>query len=445
MRLAAIGLCDPGYSEESARAQHTEAVADLRRACGEVIDAGLQPDEIKSAAAMASLVKQHADAPFTALVLMQAAWSRPAAVLQAIRAFPTLPMLLLAPGSPVKSGVIHSTAPIAGVTATVPTLRRHGIKFKLVWSMPGKPIDAKEYMPFLHAAQTVQRLRGAKLAMIGFGDMRLQTTGFDVQEIHEKFGVEVESLDMLELKAAMDAMPKAEVESQRAALTGSWSHSGEAKVTDALRKQAIMYLVLSRWAKDRNYAGFSIKCPTGVAAVMGMTPCLAGCLLARTMPYVCENDIPGLLGQLALGTMSNQISAYWEFYEMLEDGILLGCCGFSPEAMLAEPLKVRFYDSFVTGAACCSRIRTGPYTLARLGKDTANRFVLSWTEGEAHEPPAWCEEALGAPQHPSVRFVPEVPADQFVRNVLAQHVAVSAGRWAAEMAEFANILDIARV
>ena len=64
-------------------------------------------------------------------------------------------------------------------------------------------------------------------------------------------------------------------------------------------------------------------------------------------------------------------------------------------------------------------------------------------QGQGLEPPAWCEEALGLPQHPSVKFVPQVPVDQVMRSVLAQHFAVVPGSWGEALAEFANIKGIA--
>ena len=443
MRIGTIGLCDPGYSEKLARAQHAASVTRLKRSVRDVVDAGLQPDEHLSKQAVAELVKRHAADPFDALVLIQAAWSRPAVLLQVVRAFPALPMVLYAPGSPLVDGVIRSIAPAAGATASEPILRRHGIPFKYVWSAPGEAVEETEYMPFLRAAGAFRKLRGTKLGMIGFGDMRLQSTGFDVQELHETFGVEVESRDMLELQKEMDAIRPGDVSRTLKRLTADWAFEGQAAKPAALTKVVAMFTVLDRWAKESGYIGLSIKCPTGVAAQMGITPCLVGSLLAQRYHYVCENDVPGLLGQVILGLLSDQMSAYWEFYEVLADSILFGCCGFSPESFLREPLRVRTFEGFLTGMACCSRIKTGPYTVARLGKGADGRYVMVCAEGEGNDPPAWCEDCLGEPQHPSVRFVPDVPVADFMRSALAQHVAVVSGRWAGALREFKAIAGIA--
>jgi L-fucose isomerase-like protein len=350
-------------------------------------------------------------------------------------------MLLYSPGGEIIQGVIRSTAPAAGAGASLHILHRHGIPCKYVWSAPGKSIAPESYLPFLRAARAVRRLRGMKLGMVGFGDMRLQSTGFDVQEIHESFGVEVESLDMLELEKGMQSLTADEVARQTEALTAGWVFDGKPP-REGLQKVVAAYLYLDRLATERGYAGVSIKCPTGVAQTMGMTPCLVGCLLARTRHYVCENDIPGLLTQVMLGAISDQPSTYLELYEILDDGLLLGCCGFCPEALLAEPLKVRTFESFFAGMACCSRIKMGPYTVARLGKARDGRFIAQCADGAATEPPAWCEEALGPPQHPSVKFRPDQPLAEFLQGILAQHLAVVPGHWAKAFGEFARLAGI---
>lgn len=443
MRIATIGLCDPDYSEDLARTQHSDAVVLLKKSVPDIVDAGLQPDEYKSKKVMTTLLKQHAENPFDALFLMQVAWARPAVLLQIIRAFPSLPMILYSPGSPVSNdGVIRSIAPAAGAGSTLPVLRRHGVKFKYVWSAPGQAIDEAEFMPFLRAAHAKRKLRGTKLGMVGFGDMRLQSTGFDVQEVHETFGVEVESVDMLEVQKEMDALDSSELDRQYKALTREWSYHGKKPDLKALKKVIAMFTVLDRWADQRGYVGLSIKCPTGVSANMGITPCLVGCLLARKYHYVCENDIPGLLCQVILGLLSDQMSTYWEFYEIFHDALLLGCCGFGPEVFLSEPLKVRTFEGFLVGMACCSSVKHGPYTIARLGKTPDGRYIVKYTEGDAAAPPAWCEDCLGQPQHPSVKFVPEVPVAEFVQEMLSQHVAVVPGRWAESFREFAKLTDI---
>ncbi|MBI2437711.1 MAG: hypothetical protein HYV36_02720, partial [Lentisphaerae bacterium] len=85
----------------------------------------------------------------------------------------------------------------------------------------------------------------------------------------------------------------------------------------------------------------------------------------------------------------------------------------------------------MTGLACCSRVKNGPYTLARLGKAADGGYLMTCMEGAATDPSMWCEDCLGEPQHPSVLFKPDdLSVTEYLRSALAQHVAVVPGRWA---------------
>ena len=443
MRAGAIGVGHPGYVEELAQQRHREAVAQVSRTVPDLVDVGLHCDESLGSAAVDRLVKEHADKPFDALFLTQVSWAPPAIVLQLVRALPQLPMILYSPGGKIEKEVIHSIAPAAGAGSTLPVLRSHGIKFKYVWSEPDRPIEEATFLPFLRAAAAVRRLRGAKLGMVGFGDMRLQTSAFNVQELHRTFGVEVESVDMLELQKAMNALGEQSVLEQAEKLTAGWKYHDDRTPSPASWIKVIgAYLVLDRWASERGWVGVSIKCPTGVAAHMGFTPCMVGCLLARKYHFVCENDIPGLLTQVILGLLSGATSTYWELYEILKDGILMGCCGFCPESLLDEPMKVRVIEEFFSGLGCCARVKQGPYTLGRIGRDCQGKFLFHRTEGEAIQPPAWFEVPVGMPQHPSVNFLPDVPNEILLQSLLAQHFGVVPGRWKGYVNEFANLLGI---
>lgn len=438
-RIAAFGLCDPGYSEEVALRQHKTAVNELHKTFADIVDAGLQTDETKSPDAVAMLAKADVEKPFDVIFVVQAAWSRPAVLLQLLRAFPGKPMVLYSPGSPVEKGVIRSIAPAAGATASINILKRHLVPFQYVYSAPATPVKTDDFMPFVRAARAKRMLSGSKIGMVGFGDMRLQNTGFDIQELHERLGVEVDAIDMLEVWQEMQKISDREAQALAQKLTAAWNYHGKRPSAEAFGKMIRFFAVVERWAGERKISALSIKCPTGVTKTMGITPCLIGCLLGRKYHYVCENDVPGALTQLALGLISNQMTAYWEYYEILESSILFGCCGFVPESFLDEPFNIRILEGFMTGMACCSRVKPGQYTIARMGKEIDGRYNIYFTDGMAVDSPAWYEDCAGLPKHPSVAYSPKLPLKAILDVVTAQHVAVTPGNWTSELNEFSKM------
>jgi L-fucose isomerase-like protein len=93
----------------------------------------------------------------------------------------------------------------------------------------------------------------------------------------------------------------------------------------------------------------------------------------------------------------------------------------------------------MTGMACCSAVKTGEYTIARVGKEIDGQYNMYFTKGQADKPPQWYEDAAGLPGHPSVLYNPDLPVNRILEVVTAQHVAVTPGNWLQELEEFAKI------
>ena len=275
--------------------------------------------------------------------------------------------------------------------------------------------------------------------------MRLQATAFDIQELHRTFGVEVDAVDVLELQKEMSSLDERSLAEQTQMLTAAWKYHDEKKPSaETLKKVIGAYVVLDRWASERGWIGLDTKCVTGLAPQMGFTPCMTGSLLSRKYFYQCENDIPGLLTQVILGLLSGTMTGYWELYEILTEGLLLGCCGFCPESLLDEAVKIRVFGDYFPGMmGCCTRYKLGPCTLGRIGKNAEGEYLFHCVEGEAAEPPRWYEDAVGMPQHPSVTFVPEVPIARLLEQILAQHFAIAYGHWQESVVEFTKLAGIA--
>ena len=87
-------------------------------------------------------------------------------------------------------------------------------------------------------------------------------------------------------------------------------------------------------------------------------------------------------------------------------------------------------------------VRPGPYTLGRIGRNREGNYLFHRVEGQAVAPPPWFEVPVGMPQHPSVVFLPDVPREHLLANLLAQHFGVVPGRWKDSVDEFAGMAGI---
>jgi len=143
--------------------------------------------------------------------------------------------------------------------------------------------------------------------------------------------------------------------------------------------------------------------------------------------------------------LTGQIGAYLEFYEFLEDGVLMGAPDYVPPEVVDGPVKVMptAFGQFGEGLLNVSKVKTGRVTIARLACG-AGRYAIHAVTGEATTPFAWEEAgwAPPAPQLPSLQIRLDEPMETFAQKVLAQHYIVSYGDNTAPLADLCKLLGV---
>jgi L-fucose isomerase-like protein len=142
-------------------------------------------------------------------------WTEVRGVTRVLLEFRDKPVVLYSFGGFTEGDTLISPAAGAGATAIRYPLEQWGFKFKYFFNAPDSPMDVDSIVKFGRAVQTAKKLRYARVGMVGFNDMGLYTTGFNVARMRKMLGPEVESIDMLQLDRKMveleDETVKAEV------------------------------------------------------------------------------------------------------------------------------------------------------------------------------------------------------------------------------------------
>ena len=163
---------------------------------------------------------------------------------------------------------------------------------------------------------------------------------------------------------------------------------------------------------------------------------------------VPENDALGAVTQLITGYATGQISAYMEFYEFMEDRVLIGVPDYVPKEVIDGPLKVlpTSFGKLSEGILNISKVKTGKVTLARLGY-SGNDYMMHIITGTAVEPRSW--EEIGweppAPQLPSLEVILDVGIDDFAQRVMSQHYIVTYGDNTKVLKDMCRLLDIKNI
>lgn len=373
-------------------------------------------------------------------------WIDPRAATRLLYTFRNEPVVLYSKGGFTEEGTLISPAAGAGSTALRFPMERWGMKYKYLFNGPDQPMDVKGILRFGRAARAMKKLRKSRVGILGFNDMGLYTTGFNVTTLRGVTGVEVESFDMLQLERKMHALDERQVREEMRRITAEWEYPLGKPSDEAIERSIRLYLATLEICKEKNFSAVSYKCVEGIPAHMGAVHSVPSALVATAgYPYVDENDVGNLVAELMLKYLSDETVTFLEHYEHHPDWILLGVDGFIPMQLIRGKPKVKPISTvLLQGLVFCSSMRTGRLTLACLSEVDAG-FRMHIVTGEGREPPQWVEMGVPLPSWPSVRFYPDGSVRSILDHVQSQHFAAVFGDFADELADLCYLLGIQTV
>ena len=152
-------------------------------------------------------------------------WVDTRGVFAVLHEFKHEPMVLYSFGGFTdEKGTLISPAAGAGSTSIRLPMQLMGIKFKYLFNAPDSPMNVEGIKKFGKAAQVMKALRKARLGMIGYNDMGLYSTGYNPTRMRNELGVEIESVDMLQLQKKMQSLTGDEVEQAVNEITKDWEY-----------------------------------------------------------------------------------------------------------------------------------------------------------------------------------------------------------------------------
>jgi L-fucose isomerase len=373
-------------------------------------------------------------------------WIEVRGVTRVLMAFRDRPLLLYSMGGFTEGNTLICPAAGAGVAAIRYPLERWGFRFKHLFNAPDAPVDVEGIVKFGRAARAERLLRSGRVGMIGFNDMGMFTTDFSVVKLRDRIGLEVESLDMLQLLRRMEALEAAEVKKEIARVTAKWEYPLGEPRQEVLERVFRMYLATVQICREKNFSGFSYKCVDGVDAELGLTHAVPSALVASAgIPYVDENDIGNLVAELMLKWLTGREPMFLEHYDHHPEWILLGEDGYIPDAFIEGRPQIKNVSTVLLGGiAHCSKLKLGRMTLACLAED-ADGYRMHIVSGEGREPPQWVEMGVPLPSWPSVKFYTDVPVRRILDHVQSQHFAAVPGDCVEELKDLCGLLGIKAV
>jgi L-fucose isomerase-like protein len=422
-----------------------EACRLLAAAGIDLVRAGQVSDD-PSGAGVAKAVQDLTGQDFDFLILCVAGWIPSHAVIATLSPFRHMPMLLWGLTGWHERGKLVTTADQAGTSALRKPMEDMGLQFRYFYEIHDRPIDVQRIARYARACRAARLLQGARIGQMGYRDMNLYGTMFDGMSLRGRIGIEMEFMEMLEMVQRAEKVPAAAVQEVIARVKRNWVFQKEAEPA-TLEKGAAWYLAIRDKAKERGWLGVSLIDVDGFKKLLGFPPSMIFTLLSED-PALCtvpENDSLGAVTQVMARLLTGQIAAYFEFYEFMQDRVLVGVPDFVPTGVVDGKVTVlpsKFGD-FGEGVLNVSKVKTGRVTMCRLTA-TGDRYAMHMVTGEAVTPRDWeeCGWAPPAPRLPSLEVILDGSVEEFAQKVLSQHYIVLYGDVTGEVAELCRLLDI---
>lgn len=445
VKAGLIGFGEVNTPRDVLERKFASASAELSTLGWDSVSAGIVTDDpayLEADAAAAALRGSDCDV----LVLCVVGWIPTHAVIRALEPFRAVPMVVWGLAGDIEGGRLVTPAGQAGTTGLCFAMRELGFRFLFVYSVAGRPSPLAAIDAYARAAMTARRLRDIRIGSMGYRDMLLYGTMFDGLSLRREIGPEVETFEMLEIVREAGRADARDVRAVVEYCRANWRFDKDAD--DALLERgARYYLALEKKVRERGYEAVTLIDVDGMKKLEGFPPAMVFMLLAdRT--GVCttpENDVIGNVTQLMVRGLTGQAAHYMEFYEFMEDRVLIGVPDYIPAEAAEGAVRVlpTAFGLMSGSLLNTSKVRCGRVTLVRL---IAGRrgYQLHVASGEAVQPSPWeeCGWAPPAPQLPSLEVILDTPVEAFAQKVSSQHTIVAYGDITGELAHLASLLNI---
>lgn len=391
-------------------------------------------DEVK--AALPLLTAQ----PVDVLVVLQATFADSTMIMEIARAVDA-PLLLWAVPEARTGGRLRLNS-LCGINLAGHALKRAGYSYQYVYADPDDITAVDKVEALARAGRVRWMLRDTRIGRIGEHPAGFDTCAVDVDDLRERFGVEVVQVALDSVFAGMRQTEHSAVAAVRDRVQAQVAGLDTLDQT-ALDGTLSAYLTLRQLADGQNLRGLAVRCWPEFFTQAGCAACGALSLLSDELtPCSCEVDVNGTLTQLILQWLSGEPAFLTDLVAVDADqnGLVLWHCGLAPLSM-ADPAVQP------TGTIHSNRrlpllmqfpLKPGVVTVARLSMATGSfRLVVG------------VAEMLSAPMSFSgtsgvLRFARPADAvlDTIMTEGLEHHFSLTYGDHVTALLALANMLNL---
>jgi len=353
--------------------------------------------------------------------------------------------------NPKKMTIKHRRDSFCGKMSVCNNLDQYGIPFSLTELHTVDPDDEsfrQDLRDFGATCRVVGGLRGARLGALGARPAAFNTVRYS-EKLLENSGISVITMDLFEVFGLVGKLKNNDPKVQRKLKAIQAYVPTKGIPAASLLKMAKFGVVVDDWMKDNDLCATAVQCWTAMEEYFGVVPCTIMSMLSNNLlPSACEVDIAGAVGMLAMRFASGRPSAILDWnnnYGDDPDLCVMFHCSNLPKDVFAE--ATMDFQEIIAGAVgkkntfgtVVGRMRTGPFTYARVSTDDANGVIQSYVgEGEMVDDPLKTFGGYGVARIPQLQEL----LHYICRMGFEHHVAMNPSQVSHSLVDaFENYLD----
>ena len=234
-------------------------------------------------------------------------------------------------------------------------------------SQPGPRADLADVQAGLAS------LRGRRLGLVGDAPPGFTPSQYDALLLEQLFGLQVQALSVEAMFDRVDAVEKADQDSEFAAALAAQPSLGAVDAGQA-RTSARITTAMRDWRDSDQLDAMAIRCWPEFPTQLGACPCSSLSRIAdEATPTACERDVYGAVTMLLMEALGSGTTYLVDTVDLDAEAnvVRLWHCGAAATALAADPEDATQYThcNRKLGVAGNFPLRTGPVILARLTED----------------------------------------------------------------------------
>jgi L-fucose isomerase-like protein len=351
------------------------------------------------------------------------------------------PVILWAVPEPSSGGRLRLNS-LCGINLAGHALTLRGIQYDYVYAYPDEAAPLDKVLTLARAGHVRNRLRNARLGVVGEHPPGLDTCRFDAPAIKSMLGVEIVQIDLEEVFARARAVGKDKISEIRHILDKKLHNLAHLDQT-ALSGTLSVYAALSQVAGEEDLDGLAVRCWPEFFTELGCAACGAMSMLSdELIPCSCEADVHGTITQMILQWVSGEAAFGSDLVtvDLKKNHGVMWHCGLAPLCMADPHVQPRggIHSNRHLPLVMEYPLKPGQVTVARLSQATGElRLVLGRAEMLSAAPSFSGTSGV-------LRFENHISQilELIMRQGLEHHVSITYGDHTACLLALANLLGL---